>query len=426
MQYRPVNFSVKNIMRPVLIAAAAVVVFASIEALQVSFAFKIVLFSSLLFTAVAAHFAYLSFGGNFLKTSAAGQADGGIVFDADTEEKLLALEEIGEFFGSSLKPADMFRLAGSRIAEIIPFDGCFLLLANDGGDILRIAHSVCEDPPRFNGLIFSGKEGLTGKVFAENRALSDAPFSSEDKLFPRHFQNSIAAPITYQGGKIGVLALARANADAFDERSLMLLRAAGERISLLINSSFNNQRNAASAFTHLLTDLPNEAAFYLILEQQLAEAQRIPEKRTLAVLCMDIKDFSSVNQKYGHSAGDQLLNFTARIIKNQLRQMDFLAHPSADEFWAILPGASEEIVELVIERLDRAFSQSLFTLPPSTRVDIELHFGTAAFRKDGEIAHDLVRSALKRKSREKSIAGPEINSVIPFPMKNTHITEHPF
>jgi diguanylate cyclase (GGDEF)-like protein len=419
MKYHPVNFSAKNKMRLILIVVTAVAAFALIEAIPISFAYRILLFSSLLISAVSAYFAYPGFRKDPLKTARA-------VFDPQVEEKLLALEEIGEFFGSSLKPADMFRLVGNRIAEILPFEGCFLFLANDSGDILRIAHSVCEDPPRFNGLIFNSREGLAGKAFTESRALSDAQFSFEDKLFPRHFKQSIAAPVSYQGGKMGALALCRAGETAYDESSLLLLQAVCERISLLINSSFNNQRNAASAFTDLLTDLPNEAAFYLILEQQLAEAQRIPEKRALTILCMDIKDFSSVNQEYGHSAGDQLLNFTSRIIKNQLRQMDFLAHPSADEFWAILPGASEEIVELVIERLDRAFSQSLFTLPPNIKIDIELHFGTATFRKDGEIAQDLVRSALKRKSREKSFADPVINSVIPFPLRNTQITGNPF
>jgi len=427
MKYRPLNFSAKSKMPLVLIAVTAVVVFAFIEALSISFPFRILLFSSLLFAGVSAYFVYLGFEKKSRNTSADGRTKmSGSVFDADTEEKLLALEEIGEFFGSSLKPADMFRLAGNRIAEIIPFAGCFLFLVNESGDILRVAHSVCEEPPRFNGLIFSSGEGLAGKTFTEGRALSEARLPLEDKLFPRHFNDAIAAPVIYQGGKMGVLALCAAGENAYDERSLQLLQAVCQRISLLINSSFNNQRNAASAFTDLLTDLPNEAAFYLILEQQLAEAQRIPEKRAVTVLCMDIKDFSGVNQKYGHSAGDQLLNFTSRIIKNQLRQMDFLSHPNADEFWAILPGASEEIVELVIERLDRAFSQSLFTLPPNIKIDIELHFGTATFRKDGEIAQDLVRSALKRKSREKSFANADINTVIPFPLRNTQITEHPF
>jgi hypothetical protein len=50
------------------------------------------------------------------------------------EGKLLALEEAGEFFGASLKSADMFRLVASRINELIPFTTCALFLAdNDGG-----------------------------------------------------------------------------------------------------------------------------------------------------------------------------------------------------------------------------------------------------------------------------------------------------
>jgi diguanylate cyclase (GGDEF)-like protein len=141
---------------------------------------------------------------------------------------------------------------------------------------------------------------------------------------------------------------------------------------------------------------------------------------------MDIKDFSLVNEEHGHTTGDQLLTFAARIIKNQLRQMDFLAHPSADEFWAILPGATGDIVELVIERLDRAFSHSRFTLPSNTTIDIELHFGTAAFKKDGDTSSQLVQAALRRKTEEKDPIDPAMSPVIPFPLRNQQISENPF
>ena len=354
------------------------------------------------------------------------QPDAAPVFTAKLQEKLLALEEIGEFFGSTLKPADMFRLVGNRIAELLPFDGCFLFLANESGDVLKIAHAVSEDSVRFNGLLFNSKEGLPKKAASGNVSLSDADLPFDDKLFPSHFKVSIAAPIVYQNKKLGALALSSARADAYDDSSLKMLQAVTERISSLISNSFNNQRNRTNALTDMLTDLPNEAAFYLILEQQIAESQRFSQKHALTVLCMDIKDFSKINREYGHSAGDQLLTFTARIIKNQLRQMDFLAHPRADEFWAILPGASSNIVELVIERLDRAFTKSLFTLPSNPKIDIELHFGTATFKRDGETADELIRAALDHKSDEKSAYEGEMNSVIPFPLRNAPVAEHPF
>ncbi len=417
-------------------SVAAALAVAGIGIFSFSFAFKLGLFAAVLVICPALYISYKTFSRNragdggqaLIKMPASEIAPAAAehIFPGEVAEKLLALEEIGEFFGTSLKPADMFRLLGNRIAEMIPFDGCFLFLTNESGDVLRISHAAGEDPVRFNGLLFDPRKCLAGKAMSENRPLSDTALSFDDKLFPQHFKMSIAAPVNYQGKKLGALAISSAAENTYDENSLLMLGAVAEKISSLINNSFNNQRNSASALTDMITSLPNEAAFYLILEQQIAEAERFAEKRALTVLCMDIKDFNKINLEHGHSAGDQLLTFTARIIKNQLRQMDFLAHPRADEFWAILPGASSSIVELVIERLDRAFSKSLFSLPAESKIDIELHFGTATFKKDGDSAAELVESALKQKSEEKYQADNPSNSVIPFPLRNGQITEHSF
>lgn len=107
--------------------------------------------------------------------------------------------------------------------------------------------------------------------------------------------------------------------------------------------------------TDVTTDLPNERAFYLILENQIAEAQRKREDRPLTILAIDIKNFDEVNQKFGHAAGDRILNFVAHGIKDNLRQMDFLARSIGDEFLAILPTATKEVSHEVIARIQTGF-----------------------------------------------------------------------
>lgn len=350
------------------------------------------------------------------------------VFTADVEEKLLAFEQIGEYFGSSLKPADMFRLIGNRIGEIIPFDGCFLFLDSNTSDkTLKLAQVISEEPSYFSGLVVGADEGILGKAYGAKRSASDADLSFREKLFPQHFNASIASPINdREGNVLGVLALSSKTPGAYDKSSLLLLQAVVERVSTLINSSFNNQRNATTALTNVLTGLPNEAAFYLILEQQIAEAQRFSQKHALTVLCIDVRDFNKINQDHGHATGDQVLTYVAKTIKDQLRQMDFLSHPSGDEFWAILPGATSNIVELVIERMDRAFSKSIFTSTENVSIELEMNFGTATFKKDGETAMEMTQTALRRKALDKNPAAGEMQPVIPFPLRNQQMGEHPY
>lgn len=420
-----------------ILSSASIFASAVLAALWFSFASQILLFAAIIAICPLFYFVYRYFRSaqiraEDMQASKPNAPSTKEIFNSDVEEKLVAFEQIGEFFGSSLKPADMFRLIGNRIGEIIPFDGCFLFLSNgpaSGGpeNILRLAQVISEEPSYFTGLAVSAKEGLLGKALAAERVMSDGELPFREKLFPQHFNSSIASPITDRDGEVlGMLALSSVKANAYDKSSLVLLQAIVERVSSLINSSFNNQRNNLNALTNRVTGLPNEAAFYLILEQQISEAQRFSQKNALTVLCVDIKGFSNFNQEHGHAAGDALLTHTARIIRDQLRQMDFLSHPSADEFWAILPGASSNIVELVIERLDRAFAKSRFTTPANAEVEIELNFGTATFKKDGETALDMTQTALRRKALEKNPTASDANAVLHFPLRNQQIGDHPF
>ena len=120
-------------------------------------------------------------------------------------------------------------------------------------------------------------------------------------------------------------------------------------------SSMSFERSLTNALTDTLTNLPNERAFYLVLENQIAESQRNRDERPLTILTVDIKNFTELNQNFGHAAGDQILAFAANLIKAQLRQMDFLARSQNDEFLAVLPTASDEIAMEIIERIEKAF-----------------------------------------------------------------------
>ena len=124
-----------------------------------------------------------------------------------------------------------------------------------------------------------------------------------------------------------------------------LLEAIGTRVAPLMMGSLAFERSQANALTDITTELPNERAFYLILENQIAEAQRRRDERPLTVLAIDIRNFDEINQQFGHAAGDRALNFVAQVVKDNLRQMDFLARSTGDEFLVVLPTASQDITD---------------------------------------------------------------------------------
>ncbi len=84
-----------------------------------------------------------------------------------------------------------------------------------------------------------------------------------------------------------------------------------------------------------LTGLPNRFLFRLQLAQALASARR--ESRGLAVLLLDLDDFKTINDSFGHMAGDEMLRQVSARLRALLRKNDVLARLGGDEFAVLLP-----------------------------------------------------------------------------------------
>jgi diguanylate cyclase (GGDEF)-like protein/PAS domain S-box-containing protein/excisionase family DNA binding protein len=101
----------------------------------------------------------------------------------------------------------------------------------------------------------------------------------------------------------------------------------------------NEQRLSYAANHDMLTGLPNRALFYDRLEHALHIAAR--ERTSLAVFQIDLDRFKTINDRYGHAAGDQVLKMVAQRISEAVRASDTVARLGGDEFAVILPQADE-------------------------------------------------------------------------------------
>jgi diguanylate cyclase (GGDEF)-like protein len=328
------------------------------------------------------------------------------IFNESVEGKLLALEEANQFFGATLKPADMFRLVASRINEITPFAACALWLVDDAKKNLTIVYATGDNLKKNIGTEIESEKGLAGKVFQSRKSSVDPTLELDHAAFSAeslgNLNSAIAVPLVRNEAVFGVLTLYGEKRNEFDHHSMKLLEAIGERCAPLFLSSQAVENSLNNALTDTLTNLPNERAFFLILENQIAETQRFREERPLTILAIDIKDFGEHNQRFGHIAGDRLLLFAADKIKNQLRQMDFLARITGDEFLAVLPTASESITRDIVGRIEKTFIINPFEISEQEKIHLQLNFGAASFGKHGETASQLLKHAVIRKKQSKS------------------------
>ena len=103
------------------------------------------------------------------------------------------------------------------------------------------------------------------------------------------------------------------------------------------------------AATDVLTGLPNRRAMIDRLERAIALTTRTGQP--LSVALIDVDRFKSINDRFGHPAGDEMLQRLGSIVRTQLRASDEVGHWGGQEFLLFAP---HDRLELLLHRADEA------------------------------------------------------------------------
>ncbi|GAB1362346.1 diguanylate cyclase [Rhodobacter sp.] len=117
-------------------------------------------------------------------------------------------------------------------------------------------------------------------------------------------------------------------------------------------------------------------------------AQAAQEGAEFAVMVVDLDRFKSVNDSFGHAAGDRVLAEVARRLSDNLRMGDLLARIGGEEFLAALPQTSLADAQRVACRLRQVIAENAITLPSGQTVHVTASIGVAMGRR-GTVAEDV-------------------------------------
>lgn len=137
-----------------------------------------------------------------------------------------------------------------------------------------------------------------------------------------------------------------------------------------------------------LTELPNREAYNERAFHELQRFKRYCRPLTLAVC--DLDHFKSINDTYGHQAGDKVLKLISKLISTRLRKVDFVARYGGEEFVMLMPETAKKQALSVLDKVRAVVSKTPFKFKGNP-VKITMSFGLASFG-----AEDSVESVFER------------------------------
>lgn len=170
------------------------------------------------------------------------------------------------------------------------------------------------------------------------------------------------------------------------------------------NLQVQNIELQKKATTDALTGLANRATFDDFAASSFATAKASPQP--LAVLMIDVDKFKSVNDKFGHPAGDQVLRTLGKLVKTAARPQDLAARYGGEEMALILPGTNRATAAAIAESIRRAIAAKpvvagTVTIPVTASIGVAVFEPGLPFQQIAQLikAADLSLYAAKHGGR---------------------------
>jgi PAS domain S-box/diguanylate cyclase (GGDEF) domain len=139
-----------------------------------------------------------------------------------------------------------------------------------------------------------------------------------------------------------------------------------------------------------LTQIPNRRSGMAALAQQIALSER--SGGALSVGVLDIDTFKSVNDRFGHAVGDEVLYQVAVLLRQTLRPSDLVYRSGGEEFVLVLPAAGRETADAIAADIHAAFEAKDWEGDLGVP-DVTVSIGLASYPQDQPLLHKLLDQA---------------------------------
>jgi diguanylate cyclase (GGDEF)-like protein len=306
--------------------------------------------------------------------------------------------------GTSLGVSDTMALISAKLAKLVPWSGCALYLLQPETDAITCRFASGVDAPQLLNTSLPVGHGLAGWVARNRRTLVNADpriaFKAAGVRTDTQLRSAIVSPLYFNDALIGCLALYHTDLARYTEDHRRLIERIAEQAGPVIHNSIVFEQTQEDSMTDPLTGLPNRRSMFVHLSRELARAGRT--KGEVALIVMDIDDFKTINDTYGHNVGDHALRQVAATLQSTLRPYDLCVRYAGDEFIIVLADSTRETADAKRRELQALVGKIELEVRPGKRLGISVSAGTSVFPHDGATQEALLADADQRMYRDKA------------------------
>ena len=310
----------------------------------------------------------------------------------EQDKEITLINRLTTIITSNVSIEEIFEGFAQELKKVVDVDWATIALI-DGNELYPSTLSSTIGSPWQKGERIPLKGTATEWVCREKRSFYESDLARYRKFWTGeyHLKQGIRAivylPLTITDRDIGSLIVASRRPNAYNSRQIRLL----EQVALQIATPIENAQLYAKAEQRSrvdeLTGLFNRRHFEERLKEEIARHSRYGD--VFSIFLLDLDNFKTYNDIYGHPSGDNLLSQIGRTIKSSVRDADQAFRYGGDEFVVILPKTAMENARFVAERLREQIASEMAEKENAVTCSI----GLASYPSDGVISGELVTVA---------------------------------
>ena len=324
-----------------------------------------------------------------------------------SEKTQKALYNISKAANSPISLDQLYKTIHKELGNIIDTTNFYIALVDENKDELYFPYYIDEKDEKMPFVKYSITNTLTTYVIRTGKSLLNnneqyKEMINQGILTPMGSTTDesiwLGIPLKIEGKIMGAMVVqSYTDPNLYREEDIKLMEFVSNQVATAIERKSSEEKIKHLSFHDSLTGLYNRTYF----EEEL-ERYNFPRYYPLSVVMLDVNGLKVINDTFGHSEGDRLLQHLSQVLTSVSRQGDILARIGGDEFAILLPSTTSEQAHEFCARIKKACQQDKIK-PIYLRLNISL--GHTTQKGEYKEINSLLKEADRNMYQDKLFNG---------------------